>query len=135
MNSVPESRQEKQTTLVLGGTCKTERRVGERLTARGLPVRIGSRSADPPFHWEERATLAPALDGVGSVSEVVDGCNASTTDDVRRVLGREPRDLSDYARAPPPAASGMVRAKEDATVIVRHELLRHATTLRESRAN
>jgi len=31
-------------TLVLGGTDKTGRRVVERLTARGLPVRIGSRS-------------------------------------------------------------------------------------------
>jgi uncharacterized protein YbjT (DUF2867 family) len=30
-------------TLVLGGTGKTGRRVVERLTARGLPVRIGSR--------------------------------------------------------------------------------------------
>jgi uncharacterized protein YbjT (DUF2867 family) len=30
--------------LVLGGTGKTGRRVVERLTARGLPVRIGSRS-------------------------------------------------------------------------------------------
>jgi len=29
-------------TLVLGGTGKTGRRVVERLTARGLPVRIGS---------------------------------------------------------------------------------------------
>jgi hypothetical protein len=33
-----------QPTLVLGATGKTGRRVAERLTARGLPVRIGSRS-------------------------------------------------------------------------------------------
>ena len=39
----------------------------ERLEARGLPVRVGSRSGEPPFDWEERATWAPALDGVGSV--------------------------------------------------------------------
>ncbi len=51
-------------TLVLGGTGKTGRRVAERLEARGLPVRIGSRSGQPPFDWEDRSTWAPALDGV-----------------------------------------------------------------------
>jgi uncharacterized protein YbjT (DUF2867 family) len=54
-------------TLVLGGTGKTGRRVAERLAARGLPVRIGSRSGNPPFEWEDRATWAPALEDVGSV--------------------------------------------------------------------
>ena len=54
-------------TLVLGGTGKTGRRVVERLTARGLPVRIGSRSGAPPFDWEERSTWAPALEGAGAV--------------------------------------------------------------------
>src|ERR687895_1316031 len=54
-------------TLVLGGTGKTGRRVVERLEARGLPVRVGSRSGEPPFDWEDRSTWAPALDGVGSV--------------------------------------------------------------------
>jgi uncharacterized protein YbjT (DUF2867 family) len=54
-------------TLVLGGTGKTGRRVAERLSAGGLPVRIGSRSAQPPFDWEDPATWGPALDGVGSV--------------------------------------------------------------------
>jgi uncharacterized protein YbjT (DUF2867 family) len=56
-----------QPTLVLGGTGKTGRRVAERLVARGLPVRLGSRSGKPPFDWEDRATWAPALSGVGSV--------------------------------------------------------------------
>ncbi|MGH2716345.1 MAG: SDR family oxidoreductase, partial [Thermoleophilaceae bacterium] len=55
------------TTLVLGGTGKTGRRVAERLEARGVPVRVGSRSAEPPFDWEDRDTWAAALDGVGSV--------------------------------------------------------------------
>jgi uncharacterized protein YbjT (DUF2867 family) len=54
-------------TLVLGGTGKTGRRVAARLAARGLPVRIGSRSAAPPFDWEQRATWAPALRGAGAV--------------------------------------------------------------------
>ena len=53
-------------TLVLGGTGKTGRRVAERLAARGLPVRIGSRFGEPPFDWEDRSTWAPALDGVGA---------------------------------------------------------------------
>ena len=48
-------------TLVLGGTGKTGRRVAERLTARGVPTRIGSRSGAPPFDWDDRATWAPAL--------------------------------------------------------------------------
>jgi uncharacterized protein YbjT (DUF2867 family) len=54
-------------TLVLGGRGKTGRRVVERLTARGLPVRIGSRSGEPPFDWEDRSTWAPALEGAGAV--------------------------------------------------------------------
>ena len=56
-----------QPTLVLGGTGKTGRRVAERLAARGVPVRLGSRSGEPPFDWEDRATWVPALSGVGSV--------------------------------------------------------------------
>jgi uncharacterized protein YbjT (DUF2867 family) len=62
-----ESTQKKEMTLVLGGTGKTGRRVVERLEARGLPVRVGSRSGEPPFDWEDEATWAPALSGVGSV--------------------------------------------------------------------
>lgn len=53
--------------LILGGTGKTGRRLADRLTAQGLPVRIGSRSGTPPFDWENKATWAPALDGVGAV--------------------------------------------------------------------
>jgi uncharacterized protein YbjT (DUF2867 family) len=56
-----------KTTLVLGGTGKTGRRVVERLAARGLPTRVGSRSAEPPFDWENEATWKPALRGVSSV--------------------------------------------------------------------
>jgi uncharacterized protein YbjT (DUF2867 family) len=58
---------ETKTTLVLGGTGKTGRRVVQRLTVRGLPTRVGSRSGEPPFDWEDQATWAPALRGVGSV--------------------------------------------------------------------
>ncbi|SIT57409.1 NmrA family transcriptional regulator [Mesorhizobium prunaredense] len=54
-------------TLILGGTGKTGRRLADRLMAQGLPVRIGSRSGTPPFDWENKATWASALDGVGAV--------------------------------------------------------------------
>src|SRR5699024_7203342 len=53
--------------LVLGGTGKTGRRVAERLAARGLPVRVGSRAAQPPFDWNDEATWAPALRGAAAV--------------------------------------------------------------------
>ena len=53
--------------LILGGTGKTGRRLAERLTARGIPVRIGSRSAETRFDWEAPASWAPALEGVSAV--------------------------------------------------------------------
>jgi uncharacterized protein YbjT (DUF2867 family) len=53
-------------TLVLGGTGKTGRRVVERLSARGIPTRVGSRSGAPPFDWDDRSTWIPVLEGVGS---------------------------------------------------------------------
>jgi len=54
------------TTLVIGATGKTGRRVAERLRARDVPVRAGSRSGEPPFDWEDRSTWAAALDGATS---------------------------------------------------------------------
>jgi uncharacterized protein YbjT (DUF2867 family) len=62
-----ESRRGRKPTLVLGGTGKTGRRVAERLEARGLPVRIGSRSGEPPFDWENPATWTSALEGTEAV--------------------------------------------------------------------
>ena len=53
--------------LVLGATGKTGRRIVDRLTARGVPTRAGSRSAEPPFDWNDRSTWAPVLDGAGAV--------------------------------------------------------------------
>jgi uncharacterized protein YbjT (DUF2867 family) len=32
-----------------------------------VPTRAGSRSAEPPFDWEDRSTWAPAMEGAGSV--------------------------------------------------------------------
>ncbi|MGF6229291.1 uncharacterized protein YbjT (DUF2867 family) [Inquilinus ginsengisoli] len=58
--------QERKPVLVVGGTGKTGRRVAERLAARGIPVRIGSRSATPAFDWEDPSGWAAALDGAGA---------------------------------------------------------------------
>ena len=54
-------------TLVLGATGKTGSRFAALLTARGVPVRAGSRSADPAFDWDDRSTWEPVLDGVSAV--------------------------------------------------------------------
>jgi len=54
-------------TLVLGGNGKTGRRVAEKLTTLGMPVRIGSRTGQPPFDWENQSTWAPMLKDIGAV--------------------------------------------------------------------
>lgn len=55
------------TTLVLGGTGKTGRRIAERLAARGRAVRVGSRRGEVPFDWNDRQTWEPALAGIEAV--------------------------------------------------------------------
>ena len=57
----------KKPTLVLGGTGKTGRRVAQRLTAAGLPVRVGSRRGQPPFDWNDPTSWPAVLDGAGAV--------------------------------------------------------------------
>ncbi|MFB7277482.1 NmrA family NAD(P)-binding protein [Streptomyces hydrogenans] len=52
-----------RTVLVTGATGKTGRRVAERLAARGLTVREGSRSGAVPFDWEAPEGWAAALRG------------------------------------------------------------------------
>jgi uncharacterized protein YbjT (DUF2867 family) len=54
-------------TLVIGGTGKTGRRLAERLAERGHPVRIGTRTTDPPFDWLREASWPDALEGVKSL--------------------------------------------------------------------
>ncbi|WP_280493289.1 NAD-dependent epimerase/dehydratase family protein [Nocardia asiatica] len=70
--------------LVTGGTGKTGRRVVHRLRAAGHPVRVGSRTADV-------VSLLDYLFGT-----VLDGRNADPADGVRRALGRNPKDFTDY---------------------------------------
>jgi uncharacterized protein YbjT (DUF2867 family) len=54
-------------TLVLGGTGKTGRRVASILETKGVPVRIGSRSASPSFDWNNESGWDACLDGVQAV--------------------------------------------------------------------
>jgi len=58
---------DKKPTLVLGGTGKTGRRIIERLETLGVPTRLGSRNAEPPFDWEKRTTWPAALEGASAV--------------------------------------------------------------------
>lgn len=59
-----DNRNDNGTVLVIGGTGKTGRRVAERLTERGVIVRIGSRSGSPAFDWDDAGTWDAALDGI-----------------------------------------------------------------------
>lgn len=59
--------QTNDTTLVIGGTGKTGRRLTQRLAARGLPVRVGSRVGTPPFDWRQPHTWATALEDVTAI--------------------------------------------------------------------
>ena len=87
--SMTDHPQRQQTTLVLGGTGKTGRRIVERLAALRVPTRVGSRSGSPPFDWADRATWAPALRDVDSVylSYYPDLAVPGTVDTVRSLAG------------------------------------------------
>ncbi|MDA3648929.1 NAD(P)H-binding protein [Saccharopolyspora indica] len=61
------SANEQKPVLVLGATGRTGRRVFERLSIAGRPVRAGSRSATPPFDWTEPATWPAVLAGIDAV--------------------------------------------------------------------
>lgn len=52
--------------LVIGATGKTGKRVAERLEARGLPVRHGTRRSAIPFDWEKPETWQASLAGITS---------------------------------------------------------------------
>src|SRR6478736_6125793 len=57
----------KGTTLILGGTGKTGRRIAHRLSARGMSVRIASRSGAQRFDWDDQNSWAPLLEGAESM--------------------------------------------------------------------
>ncbi len=55
------------TTLVLGANGKTGRRVADRLEARGVPVRRGTRGGTPRFDWEDPTTWPTVVEGVSAM--------------------------------------------------------------------
>lgn len=54
-------------TLVIGGTGKTGKRVADRLIEKGRTVRIGSRSSNPSFDWDNETSWDAALFGVSNI--------------------------------------------------------------------
>jgi uncharacterized protein YbjT (DUF2867 family) len=75
-------------TLILGGTGKTGRRVADRLTSRGVSTRVASRSADINFDWNDPGTWDRTLDGVTAayISYAPDLAIPGATDAVRRFV-------------------------------------------------
>jgi len=89
-----------QNILVLGGKGKTGSRVASRLIEKGQTVRIGSRTEEPSFDWENSNTWEAALRGMDSVyitfqpdlavpgaKEAIEGfTNLAVTSGVRKVV-------------------------------------------------
>ena len=77
-------------TLVIGGTGKTGRRVAERLEARGVEIRIASRSANPSFDWDDTDSWDSALEGVTAVyiTYAPDLAMPGATASIRAFVGR-----------------------------------------------
>ncbi|MCB0372583.1 MAG: NAD(P)H-binding protein [Muricauda sp.] len=57
----------KDTFLIIGGTGKTGRKVVDNLQLLNQNVRVGSRSSEPPFDWNNSKTWEAALEGVDKI--------------------------------------------------------------------
>ena len=79
-----------QRILVLGGTGKTGRRIAEGLGRDGHSVRIGSRSATPPFDWGDPSGWDACLDGIGAayISYAPDLAMPGAADAIRAFVER-----------------------------------------------
>ncbi len=79
--------------LVLGGTGKTGRRIAAGLNARGLSVRIGSRSGTPPFDWDDEGGWDACLEGVHAayISYAPDLAMPGSTDAIQAFVDRAKR--------------------------------------------
>ena len=55
------------TTLILGATGKTGKRIAEKLQNLNQPIRLGSRHAAIPFDWNLPQTWTKALEGITKV--------------------------------------------------------------------
>ena len=58
---------QKPNYLIIGGKGKTGRKVVDNLMLLNQNVRVGSRSAEIPFDWDDTETYAPALEGIDRV--------------------------------------------------------------------
>lgn len=67
MKEMNKNLQKESITLVLGGNGKTGRKVVERLAALGKSIRIGSRTGNPSFDWNDPTTYSAVLDGITHV--------------------------------------------------------------------
>lgn len=81
---------EKGLTLVIGGTGKTGSRIVEGLKEKGVPVRIGSRSASPSFDWGNEAGWDKCLENVESayISYVPDLAIPGATESIRTFVDK-----------------------------------------------
>ncbi len=77
-------------TLVLGGSGKTGRRIVQRLTSRGVPTRIGSRSSSPSFDWNKPEDWDAILDGVSAayISYSPDLAIPGATDSIQQFVDK-----------------------------------------------
>ncbi len=76
--------------LVLGGTGKTGRRIVTGLQAKGIPVRIGSRSASPSFDWNNEKSWDACLADVEAIyiSYAPDLAMPGATDTIQALVDR-----------------------------------------------
>jgi uncharacterized protein YbjT (DUF2867 family) len=90
MNTAPNSSRNIGRVLVLGGTGKTGRRIVAGLEARGVPVRVGSRSATPPFDWNDEAGWDACLRDVDAayISYAPDLAMPGATDSIQAFVDR-----------------------------------------------
>ncbi len=65
--TIQHPEQDSELTLVLGSTGKTGRRIAAKLDEMGVPLRMGSRSASPPFDWDAESGWDACLKDVASV--------------------------------------------------------------------
>lgn len=79
--------------LVLGATGKTGRRIAAQLEAKGIEVRLGSRSATPSFDWNNEANWDDCLAGARAVyiNYAPDLAMPGATDSIQALVDRAKR--------------------------------------------
>ena len=90
MNTTQNTSPSKGLTLVLGATGKTGRRIVAGLEAKNVAVRLGSRSAEPAFDWNNQAGWDACLEGVEAVyiSYSPDLAVPGATDSIQALVDR-----------------------------------------------